>query len=154
DLILVCSNVHPVAIDDPARAAADLRALPERAAQRGMRVAYEALAWGRHVRRWSQALPVGRMEAAVLFWRAVFGFAPQALWEITDPYGLVRSRAMVSREGSIRLPLNISEGRKTATGRFVSASAGAGVHHLAFASQDIEGTLESISGHDDWLLPI
>ena len=102
----------------------------------------------------AQALPVGRMEAAVLFWRAVFGFAPQPLWEIPDPYGLVRSRAMVSREGSIRLPLNISEGRETATGRFVSASAGAGVHHLAFASRDIERALENMSGHDDWILPI
>ncbi len=102
----------------------------------------------------AQALPVGRMEAAVLFWRAVFGFVPQLLWEIPDPYGLVRSRAMVSREGSIRLPLNISEGRKTATGRFVSASAGAGIHHLAFASQDIERALASMSGHDDWILPI
>jgi len=57
------------------------------------------------------------MDAAVLFWRAVFGFVPQALWEIPDPYGLVRSRAMVSHEGSIRLPLNISEGRETAMDR-------------------------------------
>ena len=102
----------------------------------------------------AQALPVGRMEAAVLFWRAVFGFAPQPLWEIPDPYGLVRSRAMVSRDGSTRLPLNISEGRETATGRFVSASAGAGVHHLAFATEDIERALESMSGHNDWILPI
>jgi 4-hydroxyphenylpyruvate dioxygenase len=102
----------------------------------------------------AEALPVGRMEAAVLFWRAVFGFVPQPLWEIPDPYGLVRSRAMVSREGTIRLPLNISEGRETATGRFVSASAGAGVHHLAFASQDIVRTLAAMSNHDDWILPI
>jgi len=102
----------------------------------------------------AQALPVGRMEAAVLFWRAVFGFVPQPLWEIPDPYGLVRSRAMVSREGSIRLPLNISEGRETATGRFVSASAGAGIHHLAFASQDIERALATMTGRDDWILPI
>ncbi len=102
----------------------------------------------------AQALPVGRMEAAVLFWRAVFGFVPQPLWEIPDPYGLVRSRAMVSREGSIRLPLNISEGRETATGRFVSASAGAGIHHLAFASQEIVRTLRAMSNHDDWILPI
>ena len=102
----------------------------------------------------AQALPVGRMEAAVLFWRAVFGFVPQPLWEIPDPYGLVRSRAMVSREGSIRLPLNISEGRETATGRFVSASAGAGVHHLAFATQDIVRALATMTGHDDWILPI
>ena len=102
----------------------------------------------------AQALPVGRMEAAVLFWRAVFGFVPQPLWEIPDPYGLVRSRAMVSREGSIRLPLNISEGRETATGRFVSASAGAGVHHLAFVTQDIVRALATMTGHDDWILPI
>jgi 4-hydroxyphenylpyruvate dioxygenase len=102
----------------------------------------------------AQALPVGRMEAAALFWRAVFGFVPQPLWEIPDPYGLVRSRAMVSREGSIRLPLNISEGRETATGRFVSASAGAGVHHLAFASQDIVRTLAAMPGRDYWILPI
>ena len=102
----------------------------------------------------AQALPVGRMEAAVLFWRAVFGFFPQPLWEIPDPYGLVRSRAMVSRDGSIRLPLNISEGRETATGRFVSASAGAGIHHLAFASQDIERALETMSGHDNLILPM
>ena len=61
---------------------------------------------------------------------------------------------MVSRDGSIRLPLNISEGRETATGRFVSASAGAGVHHLAFASQDIVRTLTAMRNHDDWILPI
>jgi 4-hydroxyphenylpyruvate dioxygenase len=55
DLMLVCSNVHPAVIDDTARAAADLRTLAERAARRGLRLAYEALAWGWHVRRWSQA---------------------------------------------------------------------------------------------------
>jgi 4-hydroxyphenylpyruvate dioxygenase len=58
DLMLVCSNVHPAAIDDAARTAADLRTLAERASRRGLRVAYEALAWGSHVRRWSQAWQV------------------------------------------------------------------------------------------------
>jgi 4-hydroxyphenylpyruvate dioxygenase len=61
---------------------------------------------------------------------------------------------MVSRDGSIRLPLNISEGRETATGRFVSASAGAGVDHLAFASQDIVRTLTAMPSGADWMLPI
>ena len=49
DLVLVCSNVQPRAIDDDARAAADLAEMAERAARRGLRVGYEALAWGRHV---------------------------------------------------------------------------------------------------------
>jgi 4-hydroxyphenylpyruvate dioxygenase len=49
DLMLVCSNVSAAAIDDDALAAAQLAALAERAAAHGIRIAYEALAWGRHV---------------------------------------------------------------------------------------------------------
>ena len=51
DLVLVCSNSLPAAIDDDARAAADLAEMAARAATRGLRVGYEALAWGRHVNR-------------------------------------------------------------------------------------------------------
>ncbi len=49
DLILVCSNVSPLALGGIDRAAADLRELGERAARHQVRVGYEALAWGRHV---------------------------------------------------------------------------------------------------------
>ena len=47
--MLVCSNVSPTAIDDDGLAAAQLHALAELGAQFGIRIAYEALAWGRHV---------------------------------------------------------------------------------------------------------
>jgi 4-hydroxyphenylpyruvate dioxygenase len=47
--MLVCSNVSEAAIDDDALAAAQLRELAERAGRRGLRIAYEALAWGTHV---------------------------------------------------------------------------------------------------------
>lgn len=49
DLILVCSSCHPEALGGIDRSAADLHELGERAARRGLRVGYEALAWGRHV---------------------------------------------------------------------------------------------------------
>ena len=49
ELMLVCSNVSPAALGGIDRAAADFRELGERAARRGLRVGYEALAWGRHV---------------------------------------------------------------------------------------------------------
>src|SRR5947209_1079930 len=49
ELLLVCSSVSPDAIDDDALAAAQLHELAERAAARGLRIAYEALAWGRHI---------------------------------------------------------------------------------------------------------
>ena len=49
DLLLVCSNVSPVSLGDRGRIVADFHELGERAAKRGLRVGYEALAWGRHV---------------------------------------------------------------------------------------------------------
>ena len=61
DLLLVCSNTQPSAIDDDARAAADLHAMAERAAARGLRVGYEALAWGTRVNRWAHAWRIVQM---------------------------------------------------------------------------------------------
>ncbi|MGJ4909877.1 bifunctional sugar phosphate isomerase/epimerase/4-hydroxyphenylpyruvate dioxygenase family protein [Bradyrhizobium sp. HKCCYLS2033] len=49
DLLLICSSVSPAALGGIDRAAADFQELGERAARRGLRVGYEALAWGRHV---------------------------------------------------------------------------------------------------------
>ncbi|MFB2563059.1 bifunctional sugar phosphate isomerase/epimerase/4-hydroxyphenylpyruvate dioxygenase family protein [Rhizobium sp. IMFF44] len=49
DLVLVCSNVSSAALGGIDRAAADFFDLGERAAKRGLRVGYEALAWGRHI---------------------------------------------------------------------------------------------------------
>jgi 4-hydroxyphenylpyruvate dioxygenase len=83
-----------------------------------------------------QALAPGALDGFVLFYRAVLGMQPEALWELPDPHGIIRSRTMVSAERSLRLPLNTSESRETGTGRFVSAFAGAGVHHIAFACAD------------------
>ena len=49
DLVLVCSNVSPVSLGGIDRAADDFRELGDRAAKRGLKVGYEALAWGRHI---------------------------------------------------------------------------------------------------------
>ncbi|MDQ1024513.1 4-hydroxyphenylpyruvate dioxygenase [Streptomyces umbrinus] len=55
DTVLVCSSVSPLAEDDDALAAFQLRRLAELAEGFGIRVAYEALAWGRHVSTYDHA---------------------------------------------------------------------------------------------------
>ena len=55
DLVLVCSNVAADALGEPALLADDLRQLAERAAVRGLRIGYEALAWGKWVNLYEQA---------------------------------------------------------------------------------------------------
>jgi 4-hydroxyphenylpyruvate dioxygenase len=57
-LLLVCSNTADVASDDVERAATQLFQLAERGARRGIRIGYEALAWGKHVFRFDQAMKV------------------------------------------------------------------------------------------------
>ena len=53
--ILVCSNVGTATIDDDGLAAEQLHRLGELAAEHGVRVAYEALAWGRFVNTYQHA---------------------------------------------------------------------------------------------------
>jgi 4-hydroxyphenylpyruvate dioxygenase len=59
-LVLVCSSVAPDVIDDDDLAAEQLHTLAERAAGHGIRIAYEALAWGTHVNTWDHSWEIVR----------------------------------------------------------------------------------------------
>ncbi len=59
-LLCLCSNVSPDAVDDNSRAAEDLAELADLARRRGMRIGYEALAWGRWVKDWTAAWEIVR----------------------------------------------------------------------------------------------
>ncbi|WP_340682335.1 TIM barrel protein [Amycolatopsis coloradensis] len=60
DTVLVCSSVSPDAVDDDDLAAEQLHELASLAASRGIRVAYEALAWGRFVNTYEHAWRIVR----------------------------------------------------------------------------------------------
>jgi 3-dehydroshikimate dehydratase len=60
DTMLVCSSVSPDAVDDDDLAAEQLHALADRAAGRGIRIAYEALAWGRFVHTYDHSWRIVR----------------------------------------------------------------------------------------------
>jgi 4-hydroxyphenylpyruvate dioxygenase len=55
DVVLVCSSVSADAVGDLDRLAEQLATAAARAERRGMRLAYEALAWGRHVSTWDSS---------------------------------------------------------------------------------------------------
>ncbi len=60
-LMLVCSSVQPDTSPDRELIAAQLRELAERAARRGLRIGYEALAWGTQTHRFAQAWEAVRL---------------------------------------------------------------------------------------------
>ncbi|MET1155276.1 TIM barrel protein [Arthrobacter sp.] len=63
DLMLVCSNVATATIDDDDLAASQLRRLGDLAARYGVRIAYEALAWGTFVNDFEHAMRIVDMTA-------------------------------------------------------------------------------------------
>ncbi len=100
------------------------------------------------------ALPAGRMDTYILFWRSLFGLAPQPVFDLPDPFGLIQSRAMVNESGTLRITFNISDARDTVTNRFVSAFAGAGVHHVALAARDARHAMAALQQAGAPTLPI
>lgn len=63
DTMLVCSSVSPDTVDDDDLAAEQLSTLAARAADRGMRIAYEALAWGKFVSTYDHSWRIVRRAA-------------------------------------------------------------------------------------------
>src|SRR5258705_3144130 len=59
-LLLFCRNVSPASLGGIDRAAGDFRALGELAAPCGLRIGFEAMAWGRHVNDYRDAWEIVR----------------------------------------------------------------------------------------------
>jgi 4-hydroxyphenylpyruvate dioxygenase len=77
DTVLVCSSVSPHAVDDDALAAEQLGRLADLAQDHGIRVAYEALAWGRHISTYDHA------------WRVVESAGHPALGTCLDSFHIL-----------------------------------------------------------------
>ena len=61
DTMLVCSNVGTATVDDDEVSASQLRRLGDAAAEHGVRLAYEALAWGRYVDDYRRAWRIAEL---------------------------------------------------------------------------------------------
>ncbi len=59
-LLLVCANATPSAIDDAARSAAQMHRMAELAQTRGIKIAFEALAWSTHINTFERAFEIVR----------------------------------------------------------------------------------------------
>jgi len=57
-MMLVCANATPGAIDDAARSAAQMHRMAELAQTRGIKLAFEALAWSTHINTFERAFDI------------------------------------------------------------------------------------------------
>jgi 4-hydroxyphenylpyruvate dioxygenase len=80
----------------------------------------------------------GRMDYWSKFYEDIFGFRQIRTFDIKGEYTGLKSRAMTSPDGAIRIPLN--EESSQGAGQieeFLMANNGEGIQHVAFASDDL-----------------
>jgi len=76
----------------------------------------------------------------LLFYVSIFHTRKTPVIDVIDPSGVVRSQAIETDDGAMRLTLNGAENRRTLAGHFIAEIFGASVQHLAFATSDIFAT--------------
>jgi 4-hydroxyphenylpyruvate dioxygenase len=91
-----------------------------------------------------QTMDHGEMLSWLLFYTSIFRTHKTPMVDVIDPAGVVRSQAIESPDGGLRLTLNGAENRRTLAGRFISESFGSGVQHVAFATNDIFATAAAL----------
>jgi len=99
-------------------------------------------------------MPRGKLDGMMLFYKSVFGFEAEPTHELVDPYGLIQSRVLESRDRTVRLPLNATASPRTASARFLASYGGGGVHHIALATGDIFATMAEMRARNVPLLDI
>ncbi|WP_439813423.1 bifunctional sugar phosphate isomerase/epimerase/4-hydroxyphenylpyruvate dioxygenase family protein [Streptomyces sp. P9-2] len=89
--------------------------------------------------------PWHQFDEAVLFHRAVLGLRPQESVDVADPYGLLRSRAVTTDDGAVRIVLTVGAAPVDDT---------AHAQHIALATDDVVGAARAYRAAGGRLLPI
>ena len=89
--------------------------------------------------------PWHQFDEAVLFHRAVLGLRPQESVDVADPYGLLRSRAVTTDDGAVRIVLTVGAAPVDDT---------AHAQHIALATDDVVGAARAYRAAGGTLLPI
>lgn len=91
-----------------------------------------------------QTVQHGEMLTWLLFYTSIFRTRKAPMVDVIDPAGIIRSQAIESEDGALRLALNGAENSRTLAGHFMIESFGSGVQHLAFATDDIFATANAL----------
>lgn len=110
--------------------------------------------WLSRIDHISQAMNHEEMLSWLLFYTSLFSFERIAQAVVLDPAGIVQSQPLVSANGAVRFVLNGSQAQRTLSSRFLSEYFGAGVQHIAFASDDIFAAVEGMRAAGLTLLDI
>ncbi len=88
----------------------------------------------------------GRMAEWADFYTRLFNFREVRYFDIEGEQTGLRSRAMASPCGKIRIPINESADDRSQIQEYLQAYRGEGIQHVALGSADIHATVEELGG--------
>jgi 4-hydroxyphenylpyruvate dioxygenase len=88
------------------------------------------------------------MDLWATFYEKLFNFREIRYFDIEGKLTGLKSRAMTSPCGKIRIPINESADDKSQIEEYLQAYKGEGIQHIALATADIYQTVESLRGRD------
>ncbi len=86
----------------------------------------------------------GRMDQWADFYERLFGFREIRFFDIKGAQTGLKSRAMASPCGKIKIPINESADDKSQIAEYLDAYRGEGIQHVALSCTDIYATVESL----------
>ena len=90
----------------------------------------------------------GNMDHWAGFYQRLFNFRQVRYFDIEGRQTGLRSRAMTSPDGTIRIPINESSDDKSQIAEYLHAYRGEGIQHIALGTDDIYSTVESLRRRD------
>jgi 4-hydroxyphenylpyruvate dioxygenase len=90
----------------------------------------------------------GRMDLWAGFYEKLFNFREIRYFDIEGKLTGLKSRAMTSPCGKIRIPINESADDKSQIEEYLQAYKGEGIQHIALATSDIYETVEALRRND------
>ena len=84
----------------------------------------------------------GRMDPWAQFYKRLFNFREIKYFDIEGKLTGLKSRAMTSPCGKIRIPINESADDKSQIAEYLEAYKGEGIQHIALSTGDIYGTVD------------
>jgi len=88
----------------------------------------------------------GRMDEWAGFYERLFDFREIRYFDIEGKLTGLKSRAMTSPCGKIRIPINESADDKSQIEEYLRVYKGEGIQHIALGTPDIYGTVEALAG--------
>ena len=93
----------------------------------------------------------GRMELWAEFYERLFNFREIRYFDIEGKLTGLRSKAMTSPDGKIRIPINESADDKSQIAEYLAAYHGEGIQHIALGTDDIYATVEALRRRDSFV---